>query len=100
MDHPVPFVKLRGAEIYVPSIAVWAGGNEKAFLFPLVSGGPLQVVDLVFLPWYSSEAVLETLGDGFLAATETLRDFHAVFFHALEHAGAPPPHSLAPAAPY
>lgn len=47
----------------------------------------VMVVDLAFLPWYSSEAVLGTLGDGFLAATETLRDFHAVFFHALEHAG-------------
>lgn len=55
-----------------------------------------QVVDLAFLPWYSSEAVLGTLGDGFLAATETLRDFHAVFFHALEHAGAPPLHPSSP----
>ncbi len=47
-----------------------------------------QVVDILFLPWYSSSSVLETLGAGVEDACKTLREFSDVMYHALQQPGA------------
>lgn len=48
-----------------------------------------QAVDILFLPWYSSSSVLETLGAGVEDACGTLQEFSDIMYLALQQPGAP-----------